>query len=436
VVEAYGQLVAEGYLLARRGSGTRVAERLGPAPRRLETASASLPTPRWDLFAGHGDLTLFPRTAWLRATREVLAELPAARLGYGWPGGAFELREALSERLARARGAATSPEHIVIVSGFLHGLEVLARVLLARGATRIAVEEPGFPLCTAVLRAAGLQTVAVPVDAEGLCVERLEATAVDAVVVTPAHAFPVGVVLTPERRAALLRWAEEHRTLIVEDDYDGEFRYDRGPVGTLQGVSPERVVLAGSVSKTLAPAVRIGWLALPEELVAPAIGARSIGADTAAVGQLALARLIGSGAYDRHLRCCRLRYKRKREALLTAIADHVPGARVHGVAAGLHVVLELPHGAGEVATTRAAAALGLRVYPLALFCAGEPRHAPSLVIGYAGCGEGALRDAIGVLAEAIDRAHADAASDVPALAPRDHAPASSWEGAPASLWAG
>jgi GntR family transcriptional regulator/MocR family aminotransferase len=424
VVEAYGQLVAEGYLVARRGAGTRVAERAAAtrpaAPRPVPPAAR----PRWDLFPGHPDLSLFPRTAWLRAMRDTLAELPAMRLGYGWPGGARELRESIAERLCRVRGAATDPEHVVVFSGYLHGLHVLGAVLRGRGVARVAMEDPGFPLCADVLRSVGLEVAPIPVDEEGLSVSALAGAHVQAVVVTPAHAFPTGVVLSPERRTQLATWAQACDALVIEDDYDGEFRYDREPVGALQGLAPERVVLAGSLSKTLAPAVRLGWLALPEQLSGPVMGARALSGDTAGLGQLAAARLMSTGAYDRHLRSARLAYRRKREALLAALDEQLPGVRVHGVAAGLHVVLELPPGIAEHAVAAQAAQRGLRVYPLGRFCA-RAQPPPSLVIGYASVGEGALRDAVAVLADAVAAARvADSAGPPRVPRPRDVAPAS------------
>ncbi|MDQ3769747.1 MAG: PLP-dependent aminotransferase family protein, partial [Actinomycetota bacterium] len=278
VVDAYEQLVAEGYLVARHGSGTRVAARAMVS----SPASASAPAPagddrpRIDLFPGSPDLGLFPRRAWARALRETLTVLPDHRLGVQSPEGARELREALAEHLGRVRGAQADPQRIVVTTGFQHGLRLVCALIRQRGGRRVAVEDPGYPMVAWGIEAAGLEVACVPLDAHGLDVGALAATEADAVVVTPAHAMPTGVVLSPGRRAALIAWAQERDALIIEDDYDAEFRYDREPLGALQGLAPERVVLVGSVSKTLAPALRVGWLLLPADLATHAALARGL----------------------------------------------------------------------------------------------------------------------------------------------------------------
>lgn len=403
VVEAYGQLVAEGYLAARQGSGTRVAARAAAPVRRERRRRRRAPeAPRFDLFPGAPDLTLFPRRAWLRATRAALAELPDRRLGYGPVHGAPELREALADHLGRVRGASVDPELVLVTAGYAQGLRVVGEALRARGVERVAVEDPGYPIAGNVLAAAGLEPLPVPVDAAGIDVGALAATGAGATLVTPAHQFPLGVVLASERRAALVAWARERDAVVVEDDYDAEIRYDREPVGTLQGLAPERVVLAGTASKTLAPGLRIGWLALPERLAEEALARKALhDLGGPVLEQVALARLLARGDLERHLRACRGRYRPKRAVLLAALAEHLPEASVTGVAAGLHAVVMLPAGTDEGAVVAAAARRGVRAYGLGLYRAVPRADEPGLVLGYAGHAEGELREAVALLAAAV-----------------------------------
>jgi GntR family transcriptional regulator / MocR family aminotransferase len=386
VVEAYEQLAAEGYLLARRGSGTAVAPRAQAAEGNGSPPAAPQPVPPpvegIDLFPGSPDLTLFPRRAWGRSLRRALAELPDARLAYGEFGGTTELRVALAEHLGRVRAAAAAPQGIVVTAGYQQGLRVFCQLVKARGGHRIGVEDPGYPVAGWTIESEGLEVVPVPIDDEGIEVGALAAATPDAVVVTPAHALPVGAVLAPGRRRQLVAWARQADALVLEDDYDAELRYDRGPAGALQGLAPDVVVLAGSVSKTLAPALRLGWLLLPTGLVATAIAARAM-ADGGGprIEEWALADLIAGGAFDRHLRGARQHYRAKRAALLDAVATALPGARVRGIAAGLHAVLQLPDGAEEAGVVAGAKASGVHVQGLATFTRAH-LHAPSLVVGY------------------------------------------------------
>jgi GntR family transcriptional regulator / MocR family aminotransferase len=403
VVDAYTQLLAEGYLVARRGSGTFVADAAGAV-----SAPAGEPeggAPAFDFFPGNPDLATFPRGAWLRALRETLREAPDRAFGYPDARGAAELRQALSEHLRRVRGVVADPRSIVVCAGAAQGFALLAQAL---GGRRIAVEDPGLPPHRAILAAHGASLVALPVDAEGACVHELAGLAggegaIDAVLVTPAHQSPTGVGLAPPRRAALLAWALESGGLVIEDDYDAEYRYDRPPLGAMQGLTPDQVVYMGTVSKTLAPALRLGWLVLPPRLVDPLLGCKALsdhGCPT--IEQLALARMIESGAYDRHLRQARRRYRARRDALVQAVARHLPGARVTGLAAGLHAIVCLEREVDGMALVRAAVRRSVGVYPLGYaYMQVKPIH-DGLVLGYANLAEPAIEEGIRRLAAALD----------------------------------
>lgn len=404
VVEAYEQLTAEGYLLSRHGSGTRVAPRAGAGDGSAPVPPPPVPTPvsGIDLFPGAPDLSLFPRRAWARSLRRALAELPDARLNYGEFVGTTELRVALAEHLGRVRAAAADPERVVVTAGYQQGLRVFCQLVRGRGGRRIAVEDPGYPVAGWTIEAERLEVVPVPIDDDGIDVDALATSAADAVVVTPAHALPLGAVLDPERRRRLVAWARERGALVLEDDYDAELRYDRGPAGTLQGLAPDVVVLAGTTSKTLAPALRLGWLLPPADLVPLAVTARSM-ADGGGprIDEWALADLISGGGFDAHIRAARQRYRAKRAVLLEALAAALPGARVRGIAAGLHAVLELPAGAAEGEVVARAAAGGVHVQGLGAFTRSHPQP-PGLVLGYGLPGERELRDAVAVIAAAIN----------------------------------
>ncbi|HEU4392585.1 MAG TPA: PLP-dependent aminotransferase family protein [Solirubrobacterales bacterium] len=405
VVEAYEQLAAEGYLLARRGSGTRVAPRARVAADGETVPPAPEPVPApvegIDLFPGAPDLSLFPRRAWARSLRRALAALPDARLTYGEFAGTTELRVALAEHLGRLRATAGGPDRVVVTAGYQQGLRVFCQLVRARGGERIAVEDPGYPVSGWTIEAEGLEMVPVPIDDEGIDVAALAAAGPDAVVVTPAHALPLGAVLAPARRRQLVAWARESGALVLEDDYDAELRYDRGPAGSLQGLAPDVVVLAGTVSKTLAPALRLGWLLLPAELVPIAIAARTM-ADGGGprIDEWALADLISSGAFDRHVRAARQRYRAKRAVLLDALGAALPDARVRGIAAGLHAVLELPGPRSEAEVVAAAKDAGVHVQGLTTF---TRQHAqpPGLVLGYGLPGERELREAVATIAALV-----------------------------------
>ena len=394
VVEAYGQLVAEGFLVARRGSATRVAKVAPAVGAPTAAAVARIPAVRYDLRPESAERGAFPRGPWLAAMRRALAAAPDADLGYGSWAGAPALRGVLAAYLGRARGVVATAEDIVVTAGITQAIALLAGLLRARGARRVLVEEPGFWQHRTILQRAGLELVVVDVDGGGLRTDALPAAA--AALVTPAHQFPTGAVLAPERRAALLDWASAHDALVIEDDYDGEYRYDREPLGALQGLGAGRVAYLGSTSKTLAPALRLGWMVLPGAL-AGAIADERGWADggSPALDQLALASFIDRGELDRHLRRMRLRYRRRRDRLVSALGERLPDNEVGGAAAGLHVTVALAADADVDAVLARASARGVGVF--ATHHAGRPL----LLVGYANIAEEAIEPAVRALAAAV-----------------------------------
>jgi GntR family transcriptional regulator / MocR family aminotransferase len=400
VADAYGQLVAEGWLTARRGSSTRVADwpaTTDPAP---PPGTAQPRHQRYDLRAGSPDLSAFPRPAWLAAARRALAAAPYHALGHPDPRGRPELRGALAGYLARARGVRVPADRIVICSGFTHGLALLSQVLRDGGGHTLAIEQYGHPAHRSVAAAAGLGLAVLPVDSRGAAVSELGAAS--GVLLTPAHQFPIGAVLAPQRRAQAAAWARSTGAVVIEDDYDGEFRYDRQPVGAMQALAPEQVVYAGSASKSLAPGLRLGWLALPAALVDDvAAASRLAGPPGSSLDQLTLAEFIISGGYDRHVRRSRLAYRRRRDRLVTALRRSVPQVRITGIAAGLHALLELPDGLAEDEVVARAAEHGLAVEGLSRYRAtGEPSGA-ALVVGYGTPPEHAFTGALARLCAAF-----------------------------------
>jgi GntR family transcriptional regulator/MocR family aminotransferase len=412
-VEAYEQLVAEGWLVSRHGAGTYVAGD-GAAPSRTAMSAATpaavpgagaqaragrLP---YDFFPGVPDLASFPRAAWVRAMREALRTVPDLALHYPDPAGAPELRAVLSARLARVRGLVSTPEGMVITTGARQGLALMGRALAARGARRIAVEWPTIPAHADAVAAGGLEVARVPVRSSGIDLRLLAASGADAVLVTPAHQMPLGVALAPEARAALVEWARDGDRIVIEDDYDAEFRYDRKPLGALQALAPEAVAYLGSASKTLAPAARIGWLALPPALVPLVRREKELDdAGSPVLDQLALAQMIESGAFDRHLRAARRRYGARRDALAAALAAEIPQLRLQGMAAGLHVVVRLPQRVDAAALEAAALERGTGVYPLPR----EDGSADAVVLGYANLSEPAIAEGVRRFAAALGSLH-------------------------------
>jgi GntR family transcriptional regulator/MocR family aminotransferase len=359
--------------------------------RHSDVLRLPLPTPDGidlDLSPGVPDLSAFPRTAWLRAERAVLGAARGADLGYGDPGGNPRLRRELAGWLARTRGVQAEADDIIVVGGVAQALALLAQTLRAAGCTAVAVEDPGSRGARDQLQHWGLRAVGVPVDDQGVRVSDLAATGLDTAVLTPAHQFPTGVVLSPARRVALLDWAVPAGRLVVEDDYDAEHRYDRAPVAALQAAAPDHVAYTGSTSKSLAPGMRLGWLIAPRRMQADLLAAKHASdLGNPAVPQLVLAELLAAGDYERHLRTVRARQRRRRDALLAGLREHLPAARVEGVAAGLHLLITLPDlttlpGADDdTVLADRVARTGVRVQPLSWH-----RHrpgVPGLVLGYA-----------------------------------------------------
>jgi GntR family transcriptional regulator / MocR family aminotransferase len=406
VTEVYRQLVAEGYAEARVGSGTRVVWHAG---RDRSSASAVPAEPAGpgviDLAPGLPDLRAFPLNRWLAAVRTAAAALPYHQLGYPTPGGEIRLRRVLADYLIRVRGAAAHPDEVTICSGVTDAVTRLCEAARAAGVESVAVEDPGWTRLRQAIAATGLRVVPVPVDERGIRVDVLAGTpGVRMAVVSPAHQFPAGIVLAPDRRARLLDWARRVDGLIVEDDYDAEFRYDRRPVGTMQGTDPERVALAGSLSKTLSPALGLGWLVTPPRWTGP-MRAFPRAVAPGVLDQLALAEFIRSGGYDRHLRVLRKRYRSRRDALLAALARRLPGYPVAGVAAGLHLVLVPPDGpahrfdARDV--VRRAAAAGLRISCMRDYQVDNRAQDAALVLGYGNLADSEVEPAVSVLAAAV-----------------------------------
>ncbi|HEY4280865.1 MAG TPA: PLP-dependent aminotransferase family protein [Conexibacter sp.] len=414
-VEAYAQLTAEGYLTTRRGAGTVVADASRPAePPRELPFPRSIPE---DFHPGMPDLAGFPRAVWMRSLRAVTRDAPDVAFGYADPAGTPELRMALAPYLARARGVATDAERLLITSGLTQGLALIARALHARGVRRIVVEDPGFYMHRAMLVHHGLEPVGVPVDADGLRTDVLAGIEAGAALVTPAHQMPLGGVLSPSRRAALLAWAERNDAIVIEDDYDAEYRYDRGPVGALQGLAPERVAYAGCASKVLAPSLRLGWLVLPSALLHEVRMEKALDdLGTSALEQLALADFLERGELDRHLRRMRPRYRARRDALVAALAQRLPQWRIGGVAAGLGLLALMPLEDDEAAFLTHAADAGMRLHGLSWFQLTP--GPPGLVLGFGGSSEPAIASGIARLAEIYDRFVAGRAASEPRAATR------------------
>jgi GntR family transcriptional regulator / MocR family aminotransferase len=405
VTEAYGQLTAEGYLLTRQGAPVRVARAVRTVAPRVPARSL-LSSFAYDFHPGIPDLSGFPRDRWLRSIRAAWQQAPIDAVGYPDPRGVPALREALAEYLGRARGVAADPEGMIVCTGFAQALSLICRQLQGHGVERVALEDPGWHTHRLIVEQAGLEVVPVSVDASGLCVEALEAADVSAAIVTPAHQFPTGCVLSSERRAALIEWAEQGERLIVEDDYDAEYRYERPGVGALQGLAPERVAYIGSASKRLVPGMRLGWMLPPSWMGWSLISVKAVeDRGSEVIGQLALADFIARGELDRHIRRMRLRYQHRRDVLIEALGRELPELHPGAAAAGLYELVDLPGDLDESNLIAKAAERGVGLEGLALHRF-APTGPPGLLLGFAGLPEPAIEHGIELLAEALEAARA------------------------------
>jgi GntR family transcriptional regulator/MocR family aminotransferase len=415
VVEVYEQLLAEGYVESAVGSGTRVAATPTGGPTRhapgVVAASASRPA-EVDFEYGIPDLGSVPLTDWCWAVAEAARTLRTAELGVEDPAGSRHLREVVTAYHRRVRSGCAVAEDAVVVSGFRQGLTFALATLAQHDIQRIALEDPGPREHDVIARRAGLDAVPVPVDDDGLDVNRLRETGARAVLLTPAHQCPTGVALGPSRRRDLVAWADEVDGVILEDDYDAEFRYDRQPVGSLQGLNPDRVIALGSVSKTLAPAIRLGWVLAPPRFVTGIVEEQRLSCRGApGLDQEALGLLMESGRFDRHLRRVREVYRARRDVLAAEVDRAFGPGRLRGLAAGCHALLRLPDGTSEPAVVAAAAAMGVRVNGLGHYrfvAAGaeaEPSpFSPALVLGFGNVSAHQIRRGIPALATALDHA--------------------------------
>ncbi|MGW6012123.1 MocR-like pyridoxine biosynthesis transcription factor PdxR [Streptomyces sp. NPDC055210] len=401
VTEAYGQLVAEGYLCARVGSATRVSWSSDTAPPRSRPPRAPAHPPvRYDLAPGLPDLRAFPRRRWADAVRAVTGSAVHYDLGLPDPAGHAELRTTLAQYLRRSRGADAHEGSVSVCASVTDGLVRTCRALRAEGIADLAVEDPGWGRLRDAATGAGLRVHPVPVDDDGLRVDDLARTPARAVVVGAAHQFPTGTVLSPARRARLVCWAREVNGFVIEDDYDAEFRYDRHPVAVMQGMDPSRVFLLGSVSKTLSPALGLGWMVAPAAMAPVLRAANLVAAAPPVLDQLALATFIDRGWYDAHLRAGRRRFRTRRDLLVRTLGEQVPQGRVAGTAAGLHILLHLPDDTDTRGAVRAAAAVGLRLADLDDYRTNPPAER-ALVLGYGNIGDTEIPAAVTLLREAL-----------------------------------
>jgi GntR family transcriptional regulator / MocR family aminotransferase len=411
VTECYAQLQAEGFLVTRGGSATRVSYSAQPPPQAIEprpdTRQRRLDV---DFRIGVPDIGSFPRDDWSWALRKAVREIPSESLRYTFPDtpddvtdatGSPDLQRVLASYLRRVRRAAAEPERLIATTGFAQGLSVVVQALLRHGIDAVAVEDPGDRDHRHITGYTGAKVIPVPVDRDGIVVAALADTDARAVVLTPAHQAANGGVLGPRRRQDLVAWANESDAVILEDDYDAEFRYDREPIGALQGLAPDRVVLLGSVSKSLAPALRIGWAVLPAWLY-DSVAESKLRADRGSplIEQIAFAELVESGRYDKHLRNMRTRYAARRAALVAALERHAPGVSLTGLAAGFHGVVRLPDDADEEAVVAEGLRRSIGLYGMGTYRA-VSSGPPELVLGFGNLSESRIEHGIATVADLL-----------------------------------
>ncbi len=400
VVAAYEQLTAEGYLRSEHGRATRVARVPALAPAEPDV-NVMGPIPTYDFRPGEPDASSFPRAAWLRSMRRVLSDAPDSAFGYADPRGVVELRAVLADYLGRTRSVLTSPSGVRIYGGFGSALGFVGETLRRRGVTKIAVESPAFPIHVDALRLTGLTTVPISIDRDGIVVDRLDALDVGAVLVTPAHQYPTSVTMSSQRRSELVEWARRTDAWIIEDDYDGEFRYDRRPIGALQGLDPERVVYAGTASKSIGAGMRLGWLVVPDGLQADLFRVTQARAGVSAIDQLALADFIAGGHLDRHVRQRRLSYQRRNDLLRAMLESEAPWLDVTPAAAGLHLAATIADAnidesrVLDAADRASVGLLGMRTHH------GHSEALPGLAIGFSRPSEHGFGEALDRLADVV-----------------------------------
>ncbi len=402
VSAAYSQLAAEGYLDVRQGAPARVRWQPPLLPRARPAQRAA--SCRWDFRPGRPDSSSFPRQAWTQAHRQVMAHAPDEIFEYGDPRGSTQLRQVLAGYLGRARGVDTDPERLLICNGFTQALTLICDALRAAGITSLAVEDPSAPRYRQLAEAAGLTVIPVPCDQDGLRTDNLAASRARAALVTPAHQYPLGATMSAARRIALVEWARRRQALIIEDDYDGEFRYDRQPVAALQHLDPDHVIYVGTASKSLAPGLRLGWLSPPAALHAPLSAAKDqLDRGTSTLDQLTFAELIATGAFDRHVRRMRARYRRRRDELGQALASTHPAIRLAGISAGLHATIYLPeHQPSEQQIRTRAARASIALHTLGSYWHNPPQPRPqAIIIGYATPASHAYQPALRALTEVL-----------------------------------
>lgn len=409
VTQAYGQLVTEGYLSARTGSATRASWTPGPddpaVPRPAPAAGVPRPQARYDMYSCRQDLRVFPRRKWVEAITAAAATASFSQLDYSAPGGMPELRTVLAEHLNRARGAAVDPAAVSIFSGAGQALTQVCRALMADGQTVLGIEDPGSIRYWQVARTTGMDLVGLPVDEQGLVTAELGRHPwLRAVCVGTARQMAYGTPLPAGRRLELLAWARRVDALVIEDDYDHEFSYDRPAPPVMQGTDPQRIALLGSMTQALGPTVSVGWVVTPGRLVQAVRAEDQIQPLPPALNQLALAHLMQSGGYDRHVRTTRLQLRRRRNALIESLRTRLPGYRVHGAQSAMMLLVELPPGTDTASIIAAAARRDLQIGDIEEMRLTPDPARPGILLGYGNLSDKVVDEAVALLADILAQA--------------------------------